>query len=173
MDEFYFLRHGETDFNNKGLWMGSSNIPLNSKGRSQISSLVPLIKNLEIKQIYTSPLIRAFESAEIISRQTGITRIEVVSGLRERSYGTFEGKPKSESNYQQMLLSDSPESFSEFSKRIWQAISSLPLSKTCLVISHSGVFKSLLSNKKIFADFQSNLAIRNGEIIKLKRIAPL
>jgi broad specificity phosphatase PhoE len=171
MGEFYFLRHGETDFNNRALWMGNSNIPLNDKGRSQIRLLIPLVKRLGIKHIYTSPLLRASESAEIISKEAGIIKIEIVNDLRERSYGIFEGMPKSESNYQKLLLSDSPEPFSEFSMRIWHTIISLPLSKKSLVISHSGVFKALLSNKQILTETQKNTSIRNGEILKLKLIA--
>ena len=167
MGTFYFLRHGETDFNNRQLWMGSSDILLNDKGRSQIYSLVPRIKALKIARIYTSSLNRAIESAEIIGREADISAIEVVDGLSERSYGKFEGMPKNDSNYQKLLLSDSPEPYPAFLARVQHTITSLPLSTTCLVVSHSGVFKALLSNKSLIATEKNRCVIDTGELVRV------
>lgn len=58
---FYVLRHGETDWNIKGLCIGSTDIPLNEKGIEQAHNVASLLSDLDlgIKTICHSPLRRA------------------------------------------------------------------------------------------------------------------
>lgn len=64
---FYFLRHGETDWNLEHKAMGSQDIPLNNRGLSQVLNAVKLLKNESIGTIVSSPLLRARKTADIIA----------------------------------------------------------------------------------------------------------
>lgn len=68
IQEFYFVRHGQTDHNllegkEKGDHTGG--IPLNERGRSQAAAIEPIIASLPIQTICFSPMIRAKETKEI------------------------------------------------------------------------------------------------------------
>lgn len=92
---FYFLRHGETDWNRRGIMQGFTDIPLNETGRAQARAAVDLFAGLPIDRIVASPLMRAHETAKIVNEklQKPITLCE---GLRERHFGAFEGKAAAE-----------------------------------------------------------------------------
>ena len=62
---FYFLRHGETDWNLERRAMGSQDIPLNDRGVSQALNAAELLKNEPIATIISSPLLRASKNADI------------------------------------------------------------------------------------------------------------
>jgi len=87
---FYFLRHGETDWNKQGLMQGHTDIPLNDTGRAQAEAAAAILARVPIDRIVASPLIRAYETAEIVNRhlQKEIVREE---GIRERHFGSMEG----------------------------------------------------------------------------------
>lgn len=87
---FYFVRHGETDWNKAGRIQGSTDIPLNEMGRTQAEAAISVLARLPIDRIISSDLARAYETASIIN--AGLQKpLTVDSGLRERGYGDFEG----------------------------------------------------------------------------------
>ena len=53
---FWFLRHGETDWNAKGLSQGNVDIPLNATGIAQAQAAAPMLVNRGIASIVASPL---------------------------------------------------------------------------------------------------------------------
>lgn len=163
MSYFYFLRHGQTDFNKNNLWTGSSDIPLNVEGRREIySSLSTHLDTLHIKFIFSSPLLRAIQSAEIANEMLW-AKLAIVEGFAERSFGAFEGTPKTESSRKMLDHSDSVEKKPIFLERIHAAILSVPLDYNVLIVSHSGVFKGL----RELGFIAKKDTINNGEIVKL------
>lgn len=88
---FYFLRHGETDWNKVGRLQGFTDIPLNETGRAQARDVVRVLERHPIDRIVASPLSRARETADIINTVLKKPIIEE-QGLRERHFGIFEGK---------------------------------------------------------------------------------
>lgn len=71
--EFYFIRHGQTDHNiSKDQYKGDhiSTIPLNETGRKQALAIQPVIATLPFHAVYSSPMKRAKETAELITQQT-------------------------------------------------------------------------------------------------------
>ncbi|MCV6614082.1 MAG: histidine phosphatase family protein [Cellvibrionaceae bacterium] len=62
----YFLRHGQTDWNRLGLLQGRLDVPLNGRGRAQLQSLTPLLKQLPIEQVHCSSLLRARQSCQAL-----------------------------------------------------------------------------------------------------------
>ena len=87
---FYFVRHGETDWNKEGRIQGHTDIPLNQTGRIQAEQVVPVLARLPIDRIVVSGLSRAYETASIINAALQ-KPLNVDEGLRERYFGDFEG----------------------------------------------------------------------------------
>ena len=63
-----FVRHGQTDCNINGIIQGHLDAPLNQTGIEQAEKTAEELKNTSIDIIYSSPLIRAKKTAEIINK---------------------------------------------------------------------------------------------------------
>jgi probable phosphoglycerate mutase len=89
--KLYFARHGQSEANvlreisNRGL-----KHPLTEKGRQQAHALAVELLPAGIAAIYTSPLLRAVQTAEILSEAFGVG-FEVTDALREYDCGILEG----------------------------------------------------------------------------------
>lgn len=109
----FFVRHGETNYNLEGRFIGISDQPLNQKGMDQARKTGALLKkiNLTYDLILTSPLKRASQTAEIIAKEF-IPELPIVHEdlLKERNYGIFEGKTLEE------LAHICPESITKYQK---------------------------------------------------------
>ena len=87
----YFIRHGESVGNIQGTIQGSIDLPLTETGiyQSQLLSNYLNVKNLDF--FYSSPLLRAKQTAEIINQKFNL-EIKFTNNLREYNYGIAEGK---------------------------------------------------------------------------------
>jgi len=83
------VRHSQTDWNKAGIMQGQKNVELNSVGREDARRLSEEIKNKSFDIIFSSPLKRCKETADIVN--TFDLEIEYDDRLKERSYGKFEG----------------------------------------------------------------------------------
>lgn len=103
--ELYIIRHGETVWNEAGRLQGRADIELNSNGRSIAGRLGEQLENIDFDCIYSSPLIRAYETACLIRghRNIPIVRDE---RLQEISFGCMEG-----THYSEWLADNSPYRF--------------------------------------------------------------
>lgn len=89
---FYLVRHGLTDWNVAGRLQGQVDIPLNKKGEKQaLEAAEKYFKNIHFDAVFSSDLVRAKRTAELITLNRKIT-IETTKILRERSFGPHEGK---------------------------------------------------------------------------------
>ena len=86
----YIIRHGQTEKNRANVLQGRSDIPLNDSGRQQAEDVRNrLIKaGIHFDLVYTSPLIRAVQTAAIIAE--GIPQVKD-ERLIEMDYGPYEG----------------------------------------------------------------------------------
>jgi broad specificity phosphatase PhoE len=84
------VRHGETDWNAEGKLQGHSDRPLNDFGRRQATALADRLEDEDIAAIYSSDLVRAKETAEILGARVGVP-VVVDPDLREKNWGTWEG----------------------------------------------------------------------------------
>lgn len=91
MLEIIFIRHGETDWNAGRRIMGPSPVPLNDRGISQIQRLKDLFSEVSFDAIYTSPLVRATQSAEILQEGRDIS-LHKTEQLTEINYGPWVGQ---------------------------------------------------------------------------------
>ena len=87
---FYFIRHGQTDWNLAHRIQGAKDIPLNETGRKQARMLAEGMKDRPVDSVYTSPLLRARETAQYVADYQGV-QVYMVRGLEEINYGEWEG----------------------------------------------------------------------------------
>jgi probable phosphoglycerate mutase len=88
----YLIRHGETDWNARRVWQGSTDMPLNGIGAEQARSAGRYFAGKRVARVYTSPLSRAFATAGEVAKATGAP-ITVSEALVEMRAGDFEGQP--------------------------------------------------------------------------------
>lgn len=88
----YIMRHGQTDRNKEGVLQGRSNAHLNGAGKEEAKKAGEQFraKSISFTRCYSSPLIRAVETAELV---TGLSRDQIMCDdlLLEMDYGPYEG----------------------------------------------------------------------------------
>ncbi|NJD34408.1 MAG: histidine phosphatase family protein [Betaproteobacteria bacterium] len=144
-------RHGETDWNVSGILQGWLDVPLNDRGRRQAYEILAGFAHSGFSKVYSSPLVRSSETAEIIARSLRLPAPEFHDGLKERNFGAIQGIPKAELAelnpvLLQQILKRNPatffeqgESMDEFAERVLAAITDIaePNSgKRILAITH-------------------------------------
>lgn len=161
-----FVRHGATDFNVQGRWMGGIDAPLNNYGMQQARTLAEQLECYNLSRIYCSPLSRAYSTAVEIQKLQRSASIVVVDELRERSLGVFEGMEKNEVNHQKMMCSNVIEPLQTLMKRLKKAFSQIEIDETVVVVSHSAVFRCLVSELGYVSTPKVN-RLDNGQYVEL------
>ena len=91
MSIIIFVRHGEAQNNTKDILSSTiSGYPLTLKGIRQVEATASQLKGVKLSGIFSSPVLRAMQTAKIINRYHGLD-IKVDSRLRELSFGKLEG----------------------------------------------------------------------------------
>jgi probable phosphoglycerate mutase len=88
-------RHGETDWNRDNRFQGHADPPLNETGRAQAAELAAALAEEPLAAVYSSPLRRAFETAEIAAAPHGLEPVPV-EALREVDVGSWQGLTRAE-----------------------------------------------------------------------------
>ena len=90
--KFYFIRHGQTDWNVAKKIQGKTDIDLNAEGIKQAEKLGDdlLKRDYGIRTVYTSRLKRAFETAAIIGKKLNVECV-ILDGVEEVDLGLWEG----------------------------------------------------------------------------------
>ena len=96
MGKLFIVRHGQDEDNANGILNGRRNQPLTSLGREQARTVTEKLHTYKIDIIYSSPLKRAFETAQIIGAKLKINDILIHEHLIEREFGILSGKPISD-----------------------------------------------------------------------------
>ena len=82
------LRHGLTEANENGIYIGKTDYPLSEAGREALEDKYDNYEYPKVQRVYSSPLERAVQSAEILFPEREIV---IVDDLREMDFGVFEG----------------------------------------------------------------------------------
>jgi broad specificity phosphatase PhoE len=161
--EFFLIRHGQSTANASGVWQGQMEFPLSEEGRLQARLAGKAMSGRPLDAIYSSPLGRAFETAEIIAREAGFPgEIVPMAGLMERHGGSLEGTTHAEREARNLELTKKllglpeeerwrlvgAETDEEVLARFEAAISDIrarhQADARLVVVSHGGVMRAFL-----------------------------
>ena len=84
----YIIRHGKTELNKANVLQGRSNYPLNDEGIRQAEEAAKMLESIVFDYVYSSPLIRAVQTAEIVAPDK---EIRLDDRLIEMDYGQYDG----------------------------------------------------------------------------------
>jgi probable phosphoglycerate mutase len=152
------VRHGETAWNVDARIQGQLDIGLNDTGRWQARRVGEALAAEEITAVYSSDLGRAHQTAQSISEVKGVPVI-AEEGLRERSFGIFEGKtfdeihetwPDHAHNWRKRIPEwqppDGGESLLELRERVTRTMRELAArhpGEQIVIVAHGGVLDAL------------------------------
>ncbi|NKC34082.1 histidine phosphatase family protein [Falsiroseomonas selenitidurans] len=143
---FWFLRHGETDWNAQGLSQGRTDIPLNQVGEAQAARAARTILPIGIASIVASPLLRARRTAEVTAAALGL-EVALDEDLAEVDFGSQEGLPMGDW-YDDWIAGDytpeGAESFAALRERAVRGVNrALARPGPVLVVAHGALFRAL------------------------------
>jgi 2,3-bisphosphoglycerate-dependent phosphoglycerate mutase len=187
--KLYFVRHGESEANTRHVISnGRSTFGLTPRGQKQAQALAEHIGSIPFKTLYSSPILRARETADILSRAIGIS-YQVTEALREYDCGILEEKDDEESwRYHRQYFEDwvlhknytskpeGGECFLDIQNRFVPFIeelanASLAEDDNFLLVGHGGLYLLMLPLVLTNVDhsFATSHGIGNAEYILAKR----
>jgi broad specificity phosphatase PhoE len=188
----FLARHGESDWNVANRFQGHSDRPLTERGRQQAHVLADLVASQEIDAVYTSPLSRARETAEIVAARAGLEPVALAE-LREVDTGSWSGLSRAdvEARFPEGFTRwrsggsgwEDGESYEEMAERVIGALRTIAEDHPdgrVLVISHGGPIRAIHAAAEGVAirDYRrlrpvepnarlSSVAVENGRLTRL------
>lgn len=95
MTSVYLVRHGQTAWNKEEIFRGRTDVPLNGMGSREAELAGEYLKDKEIHAIYSSPLSRAWQTAQKIAQFHNL-EVQSLNGITDMSFGEWEGRPLKE-----------------------------------------------------------------------------
>ena len=147
----YLIRHGATQLTAEDRFSGAENVFLSEEGRAQAERLAQRLADDDIAAIYTSPLDRTMETANILARPHQITPVQR-DGLREISHGHWEGMSRKdvEQDFREEYLAWEEDPFTFAPEGGESGVSvmarALPVISE-IVVNHSGEAVAVVSHK--------------------------
>lgn len=162
----YIVRHGQTEENKKRIFQGHLPGELSLEGINQSRSIAKYFKDKKIDLIFSSDLKRAKDTlSEILSFKKNIP-IKYLKGLRERDYGSFNGKPRRE--VETSIAKKEFESEKSMYQRSKEIIKKIKKSgaEDILIMAHGSINKMIITSLlKKNEQFRRSLPIlQNGSI---------
>jgi broad specificity phosphatase PhoE len=91
------VRHGESTWNAQSRWQGQADPPLSPLGEQQAEEAAERLAEIaSITAVWTSDLVRARRTAELIASRLGVDRVRDEPRLRERDVGSWSGLTRAE-----------------------------------------------------------------------------
>lgn len=169
----FLLRHGMTEANKKGQYIGSTDVPLCEEGEKQLLELAETFIYPQVELFYSSPLQRCVKTLEILYPEANI---ELAPKLAECNFGDYEGKTFDElkdlEDYKNWIAGagqEAPpngESGTEFQARCCVGFSEIVEqllrsgNQNAVVMAHGGTIMAILSTfgypRRQFYDWMSN-----------------
>lgn len=159
MSHLLFVRHGQDEDNANNILNGHRQQPLTAQGRWQASRAARRMSLLRPDVIYTSPLRRTRETAEILAELLGVRRLIEMADLVERDFGVLTGKTYDDipnfatewiqlPGYRYFIGGEGIEPFANVRRRV-QTVNRTILreypDERVVVVSHGDVYKMFLA----------------------------
>lgn len=165
MNRFFLIRHGETEQNKQNIIQGRIDNPLNETGKIQARHVASWFQKNQIALdvIYSSPLIRAVETAMIL--KDGIHHFQTIhlhEGLIERNFGDYDGKPIQPDYFDHVIQEtiQGMERHQVLEERVLKTLDDIALKhphQTIAIVCHSHVIKALFVRIKEGFTYRSYL----------------
>lgn len=172
----YFIRHGMTQGNFEGRYIGATDSPLCEDGIAQIKKLVDSCDYPTVGKVYSSPLSRCVDTAKLIYPEMNL---EIVDNIKEYNFGEFENKQINEllknEKFNRWIDSewkenpDGAENMQEFIKRVINGLDYIIMDmmkrkiSDAAVVTHGGVIAQLLANCGLPKRKQTDWIVGNGK----------
>lgn len=91
MATVYLIRHGQTEWNTVHRVMGRKHIPLNEEGQRQAEELAKIMKNMRVDTIFSSPQLRARQTADEIAKNRKVT-LQLEEAIAEVDHRNWTGR---------------------------------------------------------------------------------
>ena len=159
MQTIFLVRHGETAWNAEDRMQGQvQHVRLNEKGIRQSKLLANRLAGENIDVVYSSPMERALQTAEIISEVHGVSII-THSGLAERTHGSVDGMTRKEfrqkhpkvwevyNKTRELPGIEGAESTKDLEERGFKAFEEIVKGnpgKNILIVAHGGIAKNII-----------------------------
>jgi broad specificity phosphatase PhoE len=174
---FYFMRHGEV-YNPENILYGRlPNFRLSNNGKKQVERAVGFFQNIKIDILYSSPLLRAKETAKIIGSLLGLPVYQ--SSLLNEVKLIFQGTTLCEYKkniqphlYTKKYLDQGQESIPDIFKRMMrfvQVVTKKYKGKTILAVSHGdpiGILKAKATNHQFTWKYKNANYLKTGNWLK-------
>ena len=160
---FWFLRHGETDWNAEGRSQGRTDVPLNATGLAQAEAAALLLRRRGIASIVSSPLSRAHVTAQAVARVLDLP-VTLLDDLQEVAFGVHEGTIQHAAWFTAWIDGESTpegaESFAALRSRAVSAVTeALSHPAPVLVVAHGALFRALRAEMGLPIDVRTPNAL--------------
>lgn len=169
MQHLYFVRHGLSVMNKKGVFSGRTETPLAPEGVEQSRAAGKKAKELNIDLIISSPMERAVETAALIAQEIGypVANILISDLFMERAFGVLEGR-----QYKPDMDMDGVEGVEtgeEILKRANEGVEYLQKLRhnNILVVSHGAIGRAMRHALNPEIPFHGSARFNNGEVVQL------
>jgi broad specificity phosphatase PhoE len=157
MKSLFLVRHGQDEDNARHHINGRRDTELTELGRTQASTIAAQLSSIRITTVYTSPLRRSRQTADIIAAHLGIQDIREDSDLIEREYGILTGVSVSEirqiatrvlliDQFQHVLEAPGVETYSDLwarAGRVLERIGKRHSQDFVLIVAHNEINKMI------------------------------
>lgn len=155
----YLVRHGESEFNRRGVFRGTIDVPLNEHGGLQAEALGRALAKTSLSAIYSSPLARAVDTAHAVALPHAL-EVEIDQHFTNIALGMWQGKAKADVAVQfphewnrwktspEKLLIPGGESLGEIRERAWERVVQLVkhehVGERIAIVTHRSIIKVIL-----------------------------
>ena len=185
MSKIALVRHGQSEWNQKGFWTGWQDSPLSKKGEEEAKKAATILKDISFHLTFSSDLKRAYDTLEIIKKELKIQITPTIShqALKERHYGEYTGKNKweiqkkvGEKRFKEIRRGwNYPIKDGETLKDVYDRVvpyflktilPHLTAGKDILIVAHGNSIMALIKHLERISDVDiSEIELKTGEVI--------
>ncbi len=169
MKHLYFMRHGISEMNQRGLFSGRSDTPLTKEGIDQCKKAAADLEGVVVDLIVSSPMKRTYDSARVIADEIGYPENKIILSdlFMERELGELEG-----TDYRKGLNLKKYEGVEQNENLLARAKIGLEYlngldADTIVLVSHSAIGRALKSVIDPKQKLHRVSSFKNAELVKL------
>lgn len=168
------IRHGSTFWNKEGRAQGHTDNSLDEEGKQQAAAIAERLSKEHWDYIYTSDLLRAKQTAEIIAGRLGLEIAGLVPGVREMNGGLIEGTTEQDrierwgTAWKSMDLGlETAEAGKQRGSKAIEEIAARHPGKNILIVSHGAILRSSL--RGLVPGLNVDALLKNTSITRIRK----